>query len=638
MQQPTPDTHTPSPSWQLPIGATVTQHGVRFRVWAPDAERVEVVLFQDDQQTARHALNRSEDGYWSGEVAGIGAGTRYAFSVDGGDPRPDPASRFQPDGVHAPSQVVDPAAFQWSDGAWRGLPLDDLIIYEVHVGTATPDGTFEALIPKLPYFRELGVTALEIMPIADFPGCRNWGYDGVDLYAPANCYGGPDGFKRLVDAAHAHGLTVMLDVVYNHVGPDGNYLRVFSPAYFTEQHHTPWGAALNLDQPGSGPVREFLINNALYWAHEYHVDGLRLDATHALIDDSPRHLLQQLTETVHASLPPDRRFVITAEDERNDAILARPIRDGGYGLDAIWADDFHHEARVALTGEQHGYYANYTGSSVDLARTIQDGWFYQGQIAPASARARGPIPTDLRYPQFIYAIQNHDQIGNRPVGDRLHHVIDADSYRALSALLLLVPETPLLFQGQEWAASTPFLFFTDHQAELGRLVTEGRRKEFSYFLAETGVEVPDPQAETTFERSKLNWDEINAPDHAPTLLLYRDLIALRRTHPALQRRDRDALRVEVVPASDDPGVEPRDNATTGIVITRQGATPQQPVLIAINLAGRFDRDVQRLFPTATNLRVVLDTNDPRYGGSAPARLDERTIRLDHPGVVVLRPE
>lgn len=615
-------------SWSLPIGAQVTRQGVRFRVWSPEAAQVAVALFDNGSVTAAHDLqpDPEEAGYWLAEVRGIGAGARYALSIDGGEPRPDPASRWQPDGVHAPSAVVDPASYNWQERGWRGVNLDDLIIYEIHVGTATAAGTFEALIEKLPYFRDLGVTALEIMPIHAFPGCRNWGYDGVNLYAPADCYGGPEGFKRLVDAAHGHGLAIILDVVYNHFGPDGNYLRVFSPRYFTDRHCTPWGDALNLDGEGSEAVRSFLINNALYWAHEYRVDGLRLDATHELIDDSPQHLLQQMTGAVCATLPIERQFVLTAEDERNDPRLARSITRAGYGLDAIWADDFHHQVRIALTSEQHGYYANYTGTIPDLAKTIADGWFYQGQQTVKGQRQRGTSPRELNPPQFVYCIQNHDQIGNRPAGDRLNHTVDSAAYRAVSALLLLVPQTPLLFQGQEWAASSPFQFFTDHNPELGRLVTEGRRKEFAYFLTETGIEVPDPQAHTTFERSKLRWEELDQPEHAPVLALYRELLRLRRSHPALLRRDREAL--SVTPISD-----------RAFVMRRQGAASQQTLLAIVNLGDVLSYQID---DAATAWQILLDTNDSRFGGVAPAQISSaeagrQMVRTNAPGVVLLQP-
>jgi maltooligosyltrehalose trehalohydrolase len=466
------------------------------------------------------------------------------------------------------------------------------------------------------------------MPVGAFPGRRNWGYDGVDLYAPAPCYGGPAAMKRLVDAAHAHGLAVLLDVVYNHFGPDGNYLRTLSPFYFSDLHRTPWGEALNLDGSNSQPVRDFLINNALYWAHEYHIDGLRLDATHALIDAGTQHLLQQMTIAVHASLPSDRRFVITAEDERNDARLLQPAEQDGYGLDAVWSDDFHHQARVALTGEQHGYFGYYTGSVVDLTQTIRDGWFEQGLRSHrrGEARAHETGPQAFGYERFVFCIQNHDQVGNRPLGERLHHVVDAAAYRALSALLLLLPETPLLFQGQEWAASTPFLFFTDHHPALGKLVTEGRRREFAYFLTETGIVVPDPQADATFERSKLCWDEITQREHAAMLALYQDLLQLRRTHGALRRLDRAG--VQVTPLSEH-----------ALVLHRDGPAPHDTLLAVVNLGTAAELKVNP--PASTTYTVMLDTNAARYGGTAPAQLAQENgatlhLQMHAAGVVVMQ--
>jgi maltooligosyltrehalose trehalohydrolase len=615
-------------TWRLPIGAQANSSGVHFRVWAPEAQIANLILYRGGQPITTHTLASEPNGYWSTMIEGIGTGVRYAYSIDGGVPRPDPASRSQPDGVHAPSEVVD-LAFDWSDGDWHGVSLDDLSIYELHVGTATPAGTFEALIEKLPHFRELGVTALEIMPIADFPGDRNWGYDGVALFAPARSYGGPVGFKRLVDAAHSYGLAIILDVVYNHLGPDGNYLRVFSPYYFTDRHHTPWGEAINFDGPGSTGVRDFFVNNALYWLHEYHVDGLRFDATHALIDDSQIHILEQIVTAVQRSLPGNRHVVLIAEDERNEARLARPQQQGGYGLDAVWADDFHHQVRVALTGEQGGYYVDYSGSMDDLAKTIVSGWFYQGQRT-ARGRRRGTSPHELRLPQFVYCIQNHDQIGNRALGDRLNHAVTLEAYRAASALLLLVPQTPLLFQGQEWAATTPFQFFTDHHPDLGRLVTEGRRKEFAAFWAKTGIEVPDPQAEDTFKHSKLRWDEREQGQHAATLALYRDLLALRRTHPALRRRDREALHI--APISD-----------RALIMRRDGFEPADGLLVVANLSSRlevqFDTTSFTAAPTNRPWRILLDTNATHYGGSAPARLLQTTatprLEMNAAGVVVL---
>jgi len=629
--------------WTLPIGAWPDQDGVRFRVWAASIGHVEVVLYDDERETGVFALAPEAAGYFAGHVAGIGPGARYMYRLDSGDPRPDPATRAQPTGVHGVSQVIDPASFEWTDSGWRGLPLEDAIIYELHIGAATTTGTFDALIAHLNDLRELGVTAIELMPVADFPGERGWGYDGVNLFAPAQAYGGPEALRRLVDAAHARGLAVLLDVVYNHFGPDGNYLRQFSLEYFTNRHKTPWGDALNLDGPGSAAVRDFLIANACYWAHEFHIDGLRLDATHALIDTSETHLLAALADAVHASLPPDRHFLLIAENENNDPHLARnPIHveprtenqilnsqfPGGYGLDAIWADDFHHQLRVALTHEREGYYQDYSGSAEDLAATIRQGWFYIGQRSGQLGHPRGAPADDLPLPSFVYCIQNHDQVGNRALGERLNHEIALDAYRAASALLLLGPATPLLFMGQEWAASTPFLYFTDHEAELGRLITAGRRAEFAGFTAFSGEQVPDPQARATFEDSKLRWDERLDSPHADTLRLYRDLIALRRSHPALRERGRDSFSVFALGES-------------ALALCHHGPTPADTLLIIINLraALRLDLTARAATTAPTGLRwsPLLDSQAARYGGPGVAQLQEQALvlALDGPQAVVL---
>ncbi|MEO7909458.1 MAG: malto-oligosyltrehalose trehalohydrolase [Roseiflexaceae bacterium] len=624
--------------WSLPIGASPDQNGVRFRVWAASVAHVEVVLYDDQGETGVFALAPEGDGYFAGHVAGIGPGARYMYRLDSGDPRPDPATRSQPAGVHSVSQVVAPAAFEWTVGGWRGIPLEDAIIYELHVGTATELGTFDALIERLDDLRDLGVTAIELMPVADFPGERGWGYDGVNLFAPAQAYGGPEALRRLVDAAHARGLAVLLDVVYNHLGPDGNYLRQFSQEYFTDRHKTPWGDALNLDGPGSEPVRDFFIANACYWAHEYHIDGLRLDATHALIDTSEKHLLAELVDAVHETLPPDRHFLLIAENENNDPSLIRrrETRDAGQssvlsprplGLDAIWADEFHHQLRVALTHEREGYYQDYSGSAEDLAATIRQGWFFIGQPLERLGHPRGELADDLPLPRFVYCIQNHDQVGNRALGERLNHEIALDAYRAASALLLLAPATPLLFMGQEWAAGTPFLYFTDHDAELGRLITQGRRAEFAGFTAFSGEQVPDPQARATFEDSKLRWDERLEPPHAGILRLYHDLIALRRRHPALREHGRDSFSVHPLGES-------------ALALRRHGPTPKNTLLIIINLNDALRLDfaerAETSAPAGLHWSPLLDTEDQRYGGQGtPERIKQGVVTIDRPGVVVL---
>ena len=528
--------------WRPSLGAWTEQGGIRFRVWAPERERVALVL---EGPGPAPELVRDAEGYWEAFAPGLAAGTLYRYRLDGEGPFPDPASRFQPQGVHGPSCVVDPGAYAWSGRSRATVGLEELVIYELHVGTFTPEGTFAGAQEKLGSLRDLGVTAIELMPVADFPGRRNWGYDGVDLFAPARAYGEPDDLRRLVDAAHREGLAVLLDVVYNHLGPDGAYLGVFSPLYFSAVHRTPWGQAVNLDGPGSAHVRGFFIENAQHWLHEYRIDGLRLDACHALIDDSPRHFLAELQDRLRSSLP-ERQLLIIAEDSRNLVQMVRPEARGGLGLDAVWADDLHHQVRVGMAGDRDGYYMDFTGSVEDLARTVRDGWHFQGQTSRYSGAVRGTDPTGVPPRRFVVCLQNHDQIGNRALGERLHHQVDAAAWRAASTLLLLAPETPLLFMGQEWGASSPFLFFTDHAAELGAQVTEGRRAEFADFRAfadpASRATIPDPQAAETFQRSGLDWEEPEAEPHAGLRRLYQALLALRR-EARLGALERDQYRV-----------------------------------------------------------------------------------------------
>jgi maltooligosyltrehalose trehalohydrolase len=493
---------------------------------------VELVLEADTKNASNRVLiaNATHDGFFEAWLDGAGPGTRYRYFVDGHGPFPDPASRWQPKGVHGPSEVVDASRFPWTDHAWSGVTMKDLVIYELHVGTFTPLGTFAGVRDKLPTLRDLGITAIELMPVADFPGQRNWGYDGVCPFAPARCYGSPDDLRALVDAAHGLGLAVLLDTVYNHLGPDGNYLGAFSPFMHNESHSTPWGGAINLDGPNSGPVRAYFIENALHWLSEYHFDGLRLDATHALCDKSPRHFLAELAAQAHA-LPGPRRLII-AEDDRNLAMLIRREDEGGMGLDGVWADDFHHQVRRKLAGDSDGYFSDFSGTPADIADTIARGFFFRGQDVPRLGRSRGSDPSGILAEHFVFCIQNHDQIGNRALGERLHHQIDPAAYRAALALLLLSPQTPLLFMGQEWAASSPFLYFTDHNPELGRLVTEGRRLEFKAFAAfsspSTRARIPDPQDEATFACSRLCWEEREHETHARSLALVQALLAIRR--------------------------------------------------------------------------------------------------------------
>ena len=522
-------------TWKPSLGACCKDEGVAFRVWAPTSSRVEVILDRPEPPSVC-ALDPHADGTFSALIRDVRAGDRYRYRLDQNRQFPDPASRFQPEGVHGPSEVVDPRTFPWTDTRWTGLDLAETVFYELHVGTFTPEGTFGGATVRLEYLAWLGVTAVELMPVADFPGDRNWGYDGAALFAPARCYGTPSDLRRFVDTAHSLGIGVYLDVVYSHLGPDGAYPCAFSPYYLTDRHQTPWGAGVDFDGDRSPMVREFFIENALHWIHEYHVDGLRLDATHAIGDNSSRHFLAELTARVRESVT-DRRVLVLAEDHRNLNWMLKPERDGGWGVDAVWADDFHHQCHHLLTGESEGYYRDYSGRTQDLATTIRRGWFYTGQYSVHFGEPRGTDPAGVSAHRFIICLQNHDQVGNRALGDRLHHQIDPAAYRAASVLLLMAPESTLLFMGQEWAARSPFLYFTDHHEELGRLVTEGRREEFHHFAAfsdsRAHQNIPDPQAPSTFARSRLDWNERLLEPHAAVVRLYRALLALRRHEPTL---------------------------------------------------------------------------------------------------------
>jgi len=508
----------------------------QFRVWAPGRQRVEVVL-----GSRRVTMERGAGGWWTGVADGAGPGADYAFSLDGGPPRPDPRSPFQPTGVCGPSRLVDHAAFAWSDSGWRGLPLAGSVLYELHVGTFSAEGTFDGAIGHLGHLAELGVDAIELMPVAEFSGDRGWGYDGVDLFAPHHAYGGPDGLKRLVDAAHDHGLGVVMDVVYNHLGPAGNYLPEFGP-YFSATHQTNWGPAVNFDGPGSDEVRRFVIDNAVAWLRDYHCDGLRLDAVHAIADDSATHILEQLADEVSAlEAHLGRTLSLVAESDRNDPRFVRGREAGGYGLDAAWADEWHHALHATLTGERDGYYEDF-GPLPLLAKALRQAWVYDGVYSPHRGRVHGRPPAGLAGSQFVVAAQNHDQVGNRAAGERAGALMSDGRLRVAAALLLTSPFVPLLFQGEEWGATTPFQYFTGHpDPELGRKVSQGRRAEFSAFGWDPD-QVPDPQDPATFERSRLRWTEIDSERSVSLLDWYRRLIALRRgtaslTDPRLCRTE-----------------------------------------------------------------------------------------------------
>ena len=509
-----------------------------FRVWAPVCQRVDLVV---DGQTI--AMTSHTGGWWEA-ITDAGPGSRYGFRLDDGDVRPDPRSPSQPDGVDGLSELVDHDAFVWTDHGWRGISLPGAVLYELHVGAFTAAGTFDAVADKLDHLVELGVDAVELMPVVEFPGDRGWGYDGVDLFAPHHRYGGPDGLKRLVDACHGRGVGVVIDVVYNHLGPAGNYLAEFGP-YFSTRHQTNWGQAVNFDGPGSDEVRRFVVDNAAMWLRDYHADGLRLDAVHAIIDESARPILEELAEEVHTLAAHVRRplFVI-AESDRNDPRFVRSRDAGGYGLDAAWADEWHHALHAALTGERSGYYEDF-GSLDQLAKALRQAWVYDGGWSPHRQRRHGRPPDGLGGDQFVVSTQNHDQVGNRAVGERSGALMSEGRLRVAAALLLCGAFTPLLFQGEEWAASTPFQYFTDHRdADLARAVTDGRRHEFAHFGWDPD-EVPDPQAASTFEASKLVWAERGRPPHAAILDWYCQLVRLRRTRPELSDPRLDRIAVDV---------------------------------------------------------------------------------------------
>jgi len=511
-------------------------------VWAPKPERVEVQLGDE-----RRPMQRGEGGWWSVDLAPSQEPVDYAFVLDGGDPRPDPRSMHQPHGVHGPSRLVDHSAFPWTDALWRGLPLAGAVLYEMHVGTFTPGGTFDSAVERLDHLVELGVDAVELLPCNAFAGERGWGYDGVAWYAVHHPYGGPDGLKRFVDACHARGLGVVMDVVYNHLGPAGNYLPEFGP-YLTEAHTTPWGPAVNLDMPGSDEVRRYVLDNVRMWLRDYHVDGLRLDAVHALVDERATHLLEEMAVEVEALSAELRKpLFLVAESDLNDARTVMSREAGGRGLQGQWADDVHHALHVALTGETSGYYADFAGLDV-LAKVLTGVFLHDGTWSSFRGRAHGrPVPPTVPGHRFVTYLQDHDQVGNRATGDRLSMTLSEGRLRCGAALLLTSPFTPMLWMGEEWGARTPWQFFSDHEGELGEAVRQGRRAEFAshgWSALPDGSDVPDPQSEQTFRDSTLDWSELDDERSQRLLTWYRDLLALRRSRPELTDGRRDRVEVE----------------------------------------------------------------------------------------------
>lgn len=580
---------------------------IPIRVWAPNARSVGVVV-----EGTTLPLTAEPEGWWA-HSPGLPAGTDYAFMLDGDGPYPDPRSAHQPHGVHGPSRTFDPTQHAWQDADWPGIDVRGAVIYELHIGTFTPEGTLDSAIERLDHLADTGVDIIELMPVAAFPGTRGWGYDGVALYAVHDTYGGPAALQRFVDAAHARGLGVALDVVDNHLGPTGNYLALFGP-YFTDAHHTPWGSAVNLDQPGSEHVRSFLIDKAVRWFRDFHLDALRLDAVHELRDDSPTHVLAQLASTTAAlSAELGRPLGLIAESDLNDVTMVTPVSEGGLGMTAQWDDDVHHAIHAFLTGERHGYYADF-GSLETLVAALQQVFVHNGTYSSFRHKVWGaPVPDTVDRRRFVIATSTHDQVGNRGLGDRPPECLTAGQSAIAAALLLTTPFTPMLFMGEEWASRTPFQFFTDFDdPDLAQAVREGRAREFGEHgwdeIYGPGAEAPDPQAATTFERSRLDWDEHTQPEHARHLAWVKALIALRRLRPDLCGGDATSLRVSADPAA-------------GWLILHREQTD-----VVINTAAQ----AQRVTLPEPGPRVVLASWEPRDHG-----VDDGAIDLAAHDVVIL---
>ena len=527
----------------MKVGSQYLGNGVcEFTVWSPLKQKVAVHLISPEEKVL--PMTEQERGYWYLKAENIKPGTQYYYRLEDASDKPDPASGFQPQGVHEASEVIDHSNFNWQDSDWTGIPLEEMIIYELHVGTFTESGTFQAMIPRLSDLAQLGVNAIEIMPVSQFSGDRNWGYDGVYPYAVQNSYGRPEDLKQLVDAAHQQGIAIILDVVYNHFGPEGNYIAHHAP-YFTETYHTPWGSAINFDDAYSYGVRDYFIENALYWLENYHIDGLRLDAIHAIYDSSAKHILQEMAERVEElSQKLGRKFYLIAESDLNDVRVIRPKELGGYGLDAQWSDDFHHALRTVLTKETGAYLGDF-GTCEQLAKAYQNTFVYDWQYSSFRKRYHGNDTTDTQGHQFVVAIQNHDQIGNRMLGERIGDLVDFEATKLAAGALLLSPYIPLLFMGQEYGETSPFLYFVSHSdPELIQAVREGRKEEFTDFHLEG--EYIDPQSMEAFNSSKLHWEKRTEGKHQVLWQLHRELITMRRTIPALKKLDKQNFKATAI--------------------------------------------------------------------------------------------
>ncbi|MEO6094479.1 MAG: malto-oligosyltrehalose trehalohydrolase [Fibrobacteria bacterium] len=584
-----------------PAGGEPGHAGCLFRVFAPDAERVGVESSAWNGEI--RPLQKAPSGYWEALMPDVRPGLPYRFRVNEGTPRPDPASRYQPHGIDGPSEVWNPRAFAWTDQAWQGNALEDYILYELHIGTFTLEGTFDAAISRLPHLKNLGINAIEIMPVNQFPGARNWGYDGVYPFAVQNTYGGPEGLKRLVDACHAQGIAVILDVIYNHMGPEGNYFREFAP-YFTAHYRTPWGSALNFDGRHSDPVRDYFIENALYWLREFHMDGLRLDAIHQIYDMSAKHFLEELEERItEFSLRNGRLRHLIAESDLNDPHVLIAKEAGGYGMQAQWLDDFQHCVDTLLRGGDSPYTEDF-GAPEQFVKAIREGFVYSGEYSRHRGRKFGASSASVPPGRFIVFIQNHDQVGNRPRGDRFNAIVDFESYKLAAGAMLLSPYIPMLFMGEEFASASPFAFFADYcDADLIRAVGEGRKAEFAFL--HDGGEVPAPCEPETFQRSKLDWDCLDKDGHRVTLDFYRELIAARKAMPSLRRPGREGMEMGW--------------AGSAFSLWRCSARPEAgdagETFCAMNF-GTAAAEI-RTPSRGGGWKLVMDSSDPRWHGPGP---------------------
>jgi maltooligosyltrehalose trehalohydrolase len=613
---------------RLPVGAEVLDDGsVHFRVWAPAVSSVEAVL---NGGAATLSLNAEGAGYFSGTAAGR-AGDRYAFRVGGSDKLyPDPASRYQPEGPHGPSEIVDPSSFAWRDAAWQGVAIDGQIVYELHIGTFTREGTWLAAARELEALARLGVTVVEMMPVAEFEGRWGWGYDGVDLYAPFHGYGRPDDLRQFVDRAHALGIGVILDVVYNHLGPVGNYLRAFAPAYFTEKYTNEWGDAINFDGPDAGPVREYFVENAGYWVDEFHFDGLRLDATQQIFDDSGDHVIRAIGRRVRARAN-GRATIVVAENEPQETELIRPAEQGGHGLDGLWNDDFHHSAIVAVTGRAEAYYTDTRGTAQELISAAKYGYLFQGQHYRWQRKSRGTPALDIPPARFVAYLENHDQVANSARGLRLHQMTSPGRYRAITALLLLIPATPMMFQGQEFASSSPFLYFADFEPGLAEAVRKGRAEFLSQFPSAVAFMrqaiLDEPGNPATFERSRIDHSE--RMRHAAAYALHCDLLRIRRETAALRGVQRGGVDGAVI-------------GPQALALRLFGAASADDRLLIVNLGGQVNAVsiAEPLIapPGGCDWDMQWSSELPVYGGSGATDLTrEGTWCIPAEAAILLRP-